>query len=465
MYRMIPLFPDAQALISLTPSQMKGNYGYLAFSPPAMIKVPTKSRAMKGEFNVQDKIVALMRKGVTIPNPHAVDIGEDVRIERISGRGVVLYGGTSIQGAETLICPGVKLGYESPVTVVDCQLGPQVELRGGFFNASVFLEKANMGSGAQVREGCILEEEANGAHTVGLKQTILFPFVTLGSLINFCDCFMAGGTSRKNHSEVGSSYIHFNYTPNQDKATPSLIGDVPRGVMLNQPPIFLGGQGGLVGPARIGYGTVIAAGTVYRKDCPEGGKLLGDLGDRITEKNFHPGFYGDVARRVYNNICYIANLLALRQWYLKVRQPFFRTEELAPELYAGALDKLSSSVDERIKRFQALSEKMETSIKLGEKILKDGRGDTLMRQKRELMESWPRLKACFTEGREASVDVKGRDAFLQVLDRRIGRENTRYIEVIQGLDIAGTTIGTAWLAHIVDDIVKRCLDGLPSYRI
>ena len=94
---------------------------------------------------------------------------------------------------------------------------------------------------------------------MGLKQTILFPFVTLGSLINFCDCLMAGGTSRQNHSEVGSSYIHFNYSTNQDKATPSLIGDVPRGVMLNQPPIFLGGQGGLVGPVCLEYGTVIAA--------------------------------------------------------------------------------------------------------------------------------------------------------------------------------------------------------------
>ena len=414
---------------------------------------------------MQDKIVALMQKGVTIPNPETVHIGEDVQIDRISGRGVLLYGGTKIYGAGTMIASGVKLGYESPVTVVDCYLGPQVELRGGFFHGSVFLEKANMGSGAQVREGCILEEEANGAHTVGLKQTILFPFVTLGSLINFCDCFMAGGTSRKNHSEVGSSYIHFNYTPNQDKATPSLIGDVPRGVMLNQPPIFLGGQGGLVGPARIGFGTVIAAGTVYRADCPEGGKLLGDAGDRITEKDFHPGFYGDIARRVYNNICYIANLLALRQWYEKVRQPFFHSEDLGTELYDGAMATLEAALDERIKRFQALSEKMETSIKLGEKILKAKRRNTLLQQKRELMENWPALKACFTGGYEASVDVKGRDTFVQILDHQTGKGNSRYTDVIQGLDAARATIGTAWLQHIVDDIVKRCLDCLPSYRI
>lgn len=76
-----------------------------------------------------------------------------------------------------------------------------------------------MGSGAHVRGGTILEEEANGAHTVGLKQTILMPFVTLGSLINFCDVLLAGGTSRTNHSEVGSSYIHFNFTPDGDKTT------------------------------------------------------------------------------------------------------------------------------------------------------------------------------------------------------------------------------------------------------
>jgi bifunctional N-acetylglucosamine-1-phosphate-uridyltransferase/glucosamine-1-phosphate-acetyltransferase GlmU-like protein len=216
----------------------------------------------------------LMARGVRMPNPFSVGVGDEIDPERISAKGVVLHAGTKISGAKTLISSGVKLGEEAPVTVADCRLGRGVELKGGFFNSSVFLDQANMGSGAQVREGCLIEEEANGSHTVGLKQTILFPFVTLGSLINFCDIFLAGGTSRKNHSEVGSSYVHFNYTHNQDKATASLLGDVPRGVMLREPPIFLGGQGGLIGPVRIGFGTVIAAGEVWRDDCPEGGKLL-----------------------------------------------------------------------------------------------------------------------------------------------------------------------------------------------
>jgi bifunctional UDP-N-acetylglucosamine pyrophosphorylase/glucosamine-1-phosphate N-acetyltransferase len=181
-----------------------------------------------------DKVVRLIDKGVNIPNPLSLDIGDDVDVSRISGENVILWPGCRIHGAKTVISAGCALGAEGPVTLADCRLGPGVELKGGYFKRSVFLEKANMGLGAQVREGCLLEEEANGAHCVGLKQTILFPFVTLGSLINFCDLLMAGGTSRKDHSEVGSSYIHFNYTPDGDKTTPSLFGDVPRGVMLDR---------------------------------------------------------------------------------------------------------------------------------------------------------------------------------------------------------------------------------------
>ncbi|HZL05359.1 MAG TPA: UDP-N-acetylglucosamine pyrophosphorylase, partial [Coriobacteriia bacterium] len=150
-----------------------------------------------------DTIVRLIERGVAIPNPFSLDIGDDVDIDRISGDGVTLMPGCRIHGAKTAISAGCTLGAEGPVTVVDCRLGPKVALKGGYFKQSVFLEKANMGLGAHVREGCLLEEEANGAHTVGLKQTILLPFVTLGSLINFCDCLMAGGTSRKDHSEVG----------------------------------------------------------------------------------------------------------------------------------------------------------------------------------------------------------------------------------------------------------------------
>ncbi len=410
-----------------------------------------------------NKIELLLAKGVTMPNPTTVEIGGEVSVDRIAGTGVIFYSGTRICGEKTLIMSGVKLGYESPVTIMNCQLGPQVELKGGFFTRSAFLDKANLGSAAQVREGCLLEEEANGAHAVGLKQTILFPFVTLGSLINFCDCFLAGGTSRKNHTEVGSSYIHFNYTPNQDKATPSLIGDVPRGVMLNQPPIFLGGQGGIVGPTRIGYGTVISAGTVYRGDCPEGGKLLGQTGNMAYEVNFHMGFYGDIRRRIINNIHYLANLLALRQWYLHVRQPFFSRMDMGAELYAGAMDKLDLAMAERLSRFRALAEKMERSIAISEKILSGTKRELLVRQKREFLDKWPAIEACFTAGSEAVPDDPQRASFLAAL-KKSGRESKSYIQAIQELDNTTAGLGTAWLQNLLASIVKRVLDCIPSCR-
>ena len=63
------------------------------------------------------------------------------------------------------------------MTVEDCQLGAGVRLRGGYFSGAVFLDGAVVGCGAHVRPGTILEEGAEMAHTVGLKQTIFFPFV------------------------------------------------------------------------------------------------------------------------------------------------------------------------------------------------------------------------------------------------------------------------------------------------
>ncbi len=418
---------------------------------------------MKTDTSLSPSIVKLLEKGVRIPNPAAVEIGEEVRTDRISGRGVVLYGGTRISGEKTYIGPDVKLGFEAPVTLVDCQLGPEVELKGGFFTSSVFLDRVNMASGAHVREGCLLEEESNGAHTVGLKQTILFPFVTLGSLINFCDCFMSGGNSRKNHSEVGSSYIHFNYTPNQDKATASLIGDVPRGVMLNQAPIFLGGQGGLVGPVRLGYGTVILAGTILRGDYPEGGKLLGQNRAAAYEMSFHQGFYADVKRRVSNNIIYIANIIALRSWYLHVRGLFMLGNDIGQALLEGAFEKLDTVIHERLNRMESLSEKMDLSIRIAEKITSGAQQQTLISQSRELQENWPAIEKYLTGGYEQEVDTQRRDLFIRALQSVMNEKND-YINTIRGLDYESALMGTTWLQNIVDHITTKALDHLPSCK-
>jgi UDP-N-acetylglucosamine/UDP-N-acetylgalactosamine diphosphorylase len=409
-----------------------------------------------------NKITALLDKGVSIPCPSAVVIGDEVRTERISAKGTVLYPGCRLAGAKTLIGPGAKIGFESPVTLVDCRLGPDVELKGGFFTGSVFLARSSMGSGAQVRECCLIEEEASGAHTVGLKQTILFPFVTLGSLINFCDCLMAGGTSRKDHSEVGSSYIHFNYTPNQDKATASLIGDVPRGVMLRQAPIFLGGQGGLVGPVRLGYGTLIAAGTVWENDCPQGGMLLKGSA-LLSERPLHAGLYREVRRKVCNNLLYIGNLAALRQWYVHVRKPFLKTQEGGGALCEGALEVLDAALEERISRLRALAAKMEDSIPIAEKVLQDRTKETHLKHKRELLQNWPEAEKRLSGLADDSIGQDGRVRFMNRIDERLSKGAGDYIDFIRALDRESADAGSAWLQSVVDAVVSRALDALPSF--
>lgn len=406
-----------------------------------------------------DKVVQLIEKGVNIPNPLTLDIGDEVNPDYISGKDVTLYPGCRIYGEKTVVSGGVKIGHEAPVTIENCQLGYGVELKGGYFNHSIFLEKVSMGSGAQVREGCILEEEANSAHCVGLKQTILFPFVTLGSLINFCDCLMAGGTSRKDHSEVGSSYIHFNYTPDGDKTTASLIGDVPRGVMLNKPPIFLGGQGGIVGPVCIGYGNVVVAGSVLRNDYPEDNKLI--VGKVHTPKivNFTPRTYLNLGRIVANNILYLSNLMALEAWYQNVRSLFFDAQEFGHLLYKGLLDKLMLAKKERIKRLQVLAEKTRPDLPRGRNGMREADG------KKEFNEKFFEIEKIFKDPCNDDEIERYGDDFLSLFDKIKRGSETNYVAVIQNLPTHISEKGTLWLQKIVDIYCRKAQIILPALNM
>lgn len=388
----------------------------------------------------QAVIDALLAKGVRIPNPASLEISDDLDPERISGDRVTIHSGCRLRGAKTVISAGCTLGAEGPVTIEDCQLGPDVDLKAGYFAKSVLLAGANMGSGAHVREGSILEEEAGGAHCVGLKQTILFPFATLGSLINFCDCLLSGGTSRSDHSEVGSSYIHFNFTPDGNKTTASLFGDVPRGVMLDQPPIFLGGQGGTVGPVHTGFGTVIAAGSVLRADVDEDGMLVTVDAPAGKVRPTSPHSYRQLTRIIERNLTYIASLDALQAWYRDARQPFFNAQPLGAEVYAGALAALASGRAERLKRLKALI----------------GHLDDSDAGRRELRDQASALLGIFGGESEQAPELLVQELAASLADGR------SYIEAVQGLSADAKAAGVAWLNGIVTDRTGRATALVPD---
>lgn len=373
-------------------------------------------------------------------------IGDEVDPGRIA-EDAVFHPGCRIRGEETSIGPGCIIGAEAPATIDNCQLGRQVELKGGYFSGAAFFDGANMGSGAHVRAGTILEEEANGAHTVGLKQTVLLPFVTLGSLINFCDILMSGGTDRRNHSEVGSSYIHFNYTPHQDKATASLVGEVSQGVFLDNDPIFLGGQGGLVGPARIAYGSIVAAGGICRADIEDGNRLHIPSSPEPDTRPYDTGIYRNVDRIVRNNLSYIGNLFALKAWYRSVRQTFMCRDSFDRACLEGGLKNIDLILAERIRRLGELAQKMKYSC--DRLTVRTDASETAIASQQMFYNSWETMEFELTQS-GWTADEAARDTFLAAMDNMpVGGS---YVEIIRSIDPNTRGAGQRWLGSIINAV-------------
>lgn len=396
-------------------------------------------------------VQALMERGVIIPHPASVDVDPALRPEHVAA-GVEIHAGCRVRGARTSIGPGCILGAEAPMTIDDCRLGRGVVLGGGYASGAVFLDESALYSGAHVRPGTILEEQVSGGHTVGLKQTILFPFVTTGSLINFCDVLMAGGTGPQDHGEVGSSYVHFNFTPHGDKATASLIGDVPRGVMLDQPPAFLGGQGGLVGPARVAFGTVIAAGVVHRGDILESGHLIRHQPVNSAPPRPYPAaVYGNIARVVTCGLAYIGNLMALQSWYTHVRALFLNGDAFSRACLEGARGCIEQDRKERIKQLGRVAAHMPASLAAARAERDHQPDEERWLVQARFAEAWPAIEAVLLEPDEETPGQRDRDRFLAGLTARIGPS---YLDTIRGLPPELRKQGTAWLQARVDSITR-----------
>jgi UDP-N-acetylglucosamine diphosphorylase/glucosamine-1-phosphate N-acetyltransferase len=395
-----------------------------------------------------ERVRKLLEGGARIPKPDAVVIGPEVRLEQIVARGLVLHPGTKIFGERTVILEGTELGYEEPVTLENAVLGRRVKVQGGFVKDSVLLDGCEVRQGFQGREGCLLEEESYCAHNVGLKMTILFPFVVLGSLINFCDCLLAGGTSRQHHSEVGSAFIHFNFSPRGDKATPSMFGDVPRGVMLDQAPIFLGGMAGVVGPVRIGFGSVLAAGGVYRADYDEGLLVLGEP-RRDGSAAFRPRHLGAIRAKVSKNVLYLAELVALRAWYRHVRPLIAGSDPLARSVAAAGLWVVEANVGERLKQMDRFRDLVKECLDVA-----PAAGEWS-----EFVRRWDDARAIIREQGTIEGRTELRDAFCEHL-AGLGAPPS-YTAAIQALRPSARQQGTAWLASVRTELVGRCRGVLP----
>jgi len=304
--------------------------------------------------NLEERLDTLEARGVKVLDRRQVYLDGAVDLNRVCAN-AMLFPGTRLIGSNCFVGPGAKIGLEGPAVLENTVIGKNAEVASGYLQGSVMLRDTRVGPNAHIRAGTLLEEEASTGHAVGLKHTVLMSFVTCGSLINFCDALISGGRSRKEHTEVGSGFIHFNYTPwgrAGDKATPSLIGDVANGVFLRQPRIFLGGLSGIVGPQKVGFGSFTVAGQVLRREVHPN-RIVGDV-PRSIDKEFNTleQFPGRILKL---NLGYIGQLIALQAWYHHVRLARIPTGAEYKDLLIvtqAAADLLSVSIDERVQRLR-----------------------------------------------------------------------------------------------------------------
>ena len=311
--------------------------------------------------DIDERIRTLEEKGVIIIDPRQTYIGSEVDLDRIY-KGSVLFPGCRLTGTRTLIGSAAQIGTEGPAVIHNSIIGSGAEIGSGFLSDATLLPRAKAGANSHYRAGTLLEEYASTAHCVGLKQSILMYSVTLGSLINFCDVLISGGSSRKDHTEVGSGFIHFNFTPwgkSGDKATPSLMGNVAEGVFLDQQRIFLGGMSGMVGPSTVGFGAMTVAGQVVRHDVAD--STMHSERGRDMDWKWSPSqivFPEKHFRQVYEkNAEFLAQLYALREWYLQVRLQRSRLQEDSELslVLTGAAETIQSCMKERVSRYNSLA--------------------------------------------------------------------------------------------------------------
>jgi len=210
----------------------------------------------------------------------------------------------------------------------------------------------------------------------------------------------------------------------------------------------------MVGPCRLGFGITVAAGTIVRKDETRSNRLIMGGAGKAGNVAFAPGKFRNDKRIVVNNIHYIANLIALKQWYNQVRGLFI-SDLFPPAMLQALQEKVDLALEERIIRLEAVCLKKTSA----------GRPDPASessKQARQLDERWPAIKELLKLQPANSATAAARDHILESVQQGISTFGPDYIRVIQGLDSADSVKGIQWLQGIVDGVIAGPQKMLPT---
>jgi hypothetical protein len=147
-------------------------------------------------------------------------------------------------------------------------------------------------------------------------------------------------------------------------------------------------------------------------------------------------------------VLYLANLVALEEWYKNVRQPFFARQEMGRLVYEGALEVLDAAKQERTKRLLAMAQKVPA-------------GTEGARQWRERA-----AEVCghFAAGPERSA-VAGEAFAAEAVALASGRAGGGYVDTIQALPQDVVARGVNWLDQTVDALLDQARTLLPALEL
>ncbi len=383
----------------------------------------------------RERIAVLRSRGVEVWGPERVYVDSSVELGAIE-TGAVLRQAT-LSGHSLMIGAGSVIGTSGHAEVKDCQIGRGVRLGSGLYQGATLLDGVAVRGFAEIRPGTLLEEQVDLAHCVALKNTTFTACCVAGSLINFCDLFLSGGTSRQDHTEVGSGAVHYNFDPWADKWG-SLLGGI-RGVLLRSDPIFIGGTSGLVGPVEVGFGAVVAAGTTIRRSVKHN-TLVAAGGKNVRIKGFDRKRRGAVVRAIETTSKLVATLHALDAWYRLVRIP--SASERERKLYEAACGRIRAQARERVRRLGRV-------VKVLGKPSVDASGSTdaaYSEKHARVVGAWPALNALLDDPL-APRDVPA-DFIASYRDCREGGQS--HLEAVR--TARGPRAASAWL----DGLVAGC---------
>ena len=413
------------------------------------------------DFYSSQELGQLAQRGVQILLPEQTAIRRDVNLQQLES-GAVLHPGTRLQGQSTrvrtgaeigpggfvvledsVIGPGATVGAQGPVSLRQSWVGPQTILGMGVAEEAVFLGREHAGAppttgaGFRIRKGSLYEEGAcSGQHT-DTKMTLLMPWVTLGSNINFCDVLLTGGTGDLpgQFSEVGSGTIHFNFTIRGDKATASLLGNVCEGVFLRSERLFIGGNCSLLGPLLAEFGAFSAAGVRLPRQLASGLNL--GTAHLSGHKNYDPRCFPNLRWIVSTQLQFFGELVALFHWYDQVRVRI-AIDTFGESLYRQGQYIVQRNLEERIAQLQLLTELVAENQSHSERVLPE----TKLKDQRAWLQGWAQRKEQLQS--YASIPNLAPEILLREL---VDAEGT-YTRRIQQLSPATVEVGQQWLEGI-----------------